>query len=82
MQIEKRLEHPNPRESNKTGFADKADILAMAEKLRVELRKCEEHGFAPDDWPVRVTEFAWPDLYNAPQAAPNNLTLLFDTGTA
>ena len=80
VQIQKRLEQPNPRVGNKVGMPDSEAVLQMAEQLRAELQKCYDLGFHPDAWPVRVTEFMEGDIYKAPAPAPG-LTLLFDTSS-
>lgn len=79
MQIEKRLEQPNPLIAIKgrVGISDNEAVLLMAEQLRSELQNMADQGFSPDAWPVRVTEFEDGDTYNV--AAPDPaLTLLFD----
>ncbi len=78
MQIEKRLETPNPRapKRGKIAISDSEGVMQMAQQLMTELLQCVEQGFSPDAWPVRVSEFEG-DLYKAPAFHPN-LTVLYD----
>jgi len=56
MQIEKRLETPNPRKpkAGRIAISGSKGVLQMAKRLMAELLQCVEQGFSPDSgdaWP-------------------------------